>query len=813
MKKARKSKTTAGKTTRKASSKTSPGSRSKVSKKASNKVSKKGGKKAAKKTARKKPVRRQASGSWLSLTGQGLLRVCAGLIGLTVGATAIWIYTINQQVVEHFEQRRWDLPSRVYARPLVLAVGDTLTREQLQTELVQGGYRRAAAVDQPGQYWLDDDQWRIFSRPFVFDDGLQGALSMGIRVRDERIVELTSNGQKTGLLRLDPAEIGSIHALSGEDRKVLGIAQFPTLLVTGVQSIEDRNFKHHYGVDLRGLARAVVTNLRSGKLRQGGSTITQQLVRNLYLSHDRTLRRKINEMIMAVALERQFSKRELLETYLNEVYMGQQSGRPIHGFVRASEHYFGSPVQSLQPDQIALLIGMVRGASWYNPRRNGERALARRNVVLTSFSRTGLLDPARLEYWQTRPLGVRDNAATRTARYPAFMDLVRQQLRSTYADDDLQRAGLRIITTLDPYQQQQAEQAVVELDAVEQRLGTSDLQTGIVMLDPQTGDVMAVVGDRQPNRVGFNRALQARRQIGSIVKPFVYLQALNDPDYTLASIIDDSPIQVTTDNGEIWRPQNYDRQSHGQPNVLHSLINSYNQATVRLGMDIGVEKVRDQLAQLGLVNANHPINPSLLLGALEATPLQVASAYQPLAAAGYRAPPSAVRDVLNADGEALTRFTVQLRSLPQRKAINLLTYALSQTPQQGTARRLSHHLGKPVDIAAKTGTTNDQRDSWFVGYAADKLAVVWVGRDDNQAANVTGASAAMPVWATLFADQPLQPLDSQSLPNLVWYWIDERTGLLTEPECMAAAVLPFLPRTEPRQWSECFALDAGLVGQ
>lgn len=735
------------------------------------------------------------------------VRVLAGLLGLFAGVGGCWIYAISTQVVVHFEQRRWDVPSRVYARPLTIYTSMPLTTILLTAELEAAGYQAIAGTSdqpqQPGQYSIRDGRALIITRAFAFADGLQPTQGLQLTISNEQVESIRIDGQPASLARLDPAEIGSLHALGGDDRTVLPLEVFPPLLVTGVQAVEDRNFKHHYGIDWRGLTRAMWQNISSGSISQGGSTITQQMARNLYLSNDRNLWRKFNEMVMAVALERRYSKHEILETYLNEVYLGQTGGRGVHGFARASEYYFGVPVQNLQPHQMALLIGMVRGASWYNPRRHPERAKTRRDSILQSFAATGLLTQQQSERWQSQSLAVRQQPGYLSSRYPAFMDLARRQLREQYGEEQLQREGLRILTTLDPVAQRQAETAASEgLSQVQQSRGWSDLQTGMVMADPHTGDILALVGDHDPRRAGFNRAVDARRQIGSVIKPFVYLLALQNGD-NLMTQVSDSAISVPLANGDVWQPRNYDLQNHGDVPLLTALIQSYNQATVRLGMRLGPEPLAAMLRQLGLLSETATPHPSLLLGALELSPLEVASLYQVLAADGYRTQLSAVRDVLDSNGKALTRYPVQLSVFPQREAIPLINFALTDVARRGTAWRLRQLLGRSVVIAAKTGTTNDQRDSWFVGYTDDRLAVVWVGRDDNQPAGITGSSAAMPVWAEMFKGIPLRDNDVYRSPGLDWYWVDWLSGWVTDPNCAGAGLVPFRTGNEPQQWRPC----------
>jgi len=732
--------------------------------------------------------------------------VMAALTGVMLGAAVIWAGSLQQTVVKQFELHRWDQPSLVFARPLQLDRGMRMSMAQLEFELQAAGYnQQGGAVTRPGQFARTGARLQARSRDFTFADGAQVGALVDVRISAERVSSLLVNAQTVDQFRFDPAEIGSMRGAGADDRKFVSLTDFPPLLVTAVQAVEDRQFKHHPGVDWQGLVRAMWVNLRHAELRQGGSTITQQLVRNIYLNHDRSLLRKLNEMIMAVALEQHFSKRDILEGYLNEVYLGQHAGGAVHGFPRASEYYFSRSLDSLQAHELALLVGMVRGASWYNPRRHPGRARARRNVVLQTMHDTGLLSAAELEIALQAPLGVTAAGDIGRARYPAFMDLVGRQLRRDYSTGDLQQSGLRIMTTMDPYQQHRAERAVQQtLPDIERNLGSNRLQAGVVMLNPQTGDVMALVGDRQTDRPGFNRALDASRQIGSIIKPFIYLQAWTaDAPYTLTSRIEDAPISIRTDDQQTWQPDNFDHRAHGQVSLLTALLHSYNQATVRLGMQLGLPTVARVLQQLGLLRQQATLHPALLLGALDATPMAVAAAYQPLAANGYLADPGAVRHVLSGEQRLRSNYPVRIRQLLASEPVALLNYALTRVTAEGTARGLAKQLGAVHSIAGKTGTSNDQRDSWFVGFDRQRLAVVWVGRDDNKPAGITGASAAMPLWAQIFAGQPLEDIDVQQLPGLYWYWIDQRNGLLSPADCPFARVLPFLARTEPTRWSDC----------
>ncbi len=757
-----------------------------------------------KKTAKKRKKAVPAKSRW----GGRLWRLFLLLCGISLGLLVPWTAYLNYQVTTEFEGRKWDLPSRVYARPLAVYPGALLTLDDLLLELRVAGYRETARVSQPGQYSRNGSTVEIHRRAFRFQDGQEGEQHFRVVVTGQSVKSVTavSNGQELGLVRLEPAEIASIYPLQKEDRTLVRIEDVPPLLVTGLQAIEDRNFKRHPGVDMRGIARAALANLKAGQAVQGGSTLTQQLVKNYFLSHERTLLRKVNEAIMALLLEAHYDKAEILQAYLNEVFLGQQGAYAVHGFGRASEFYFDQPLQQLQAHEIALLVGMVKGASYYNPRRNPERATRRRNQVLADFAETGLLTPAEAKAAAARGLDVTPSARTRGTRYLSFVDLVRRQLAQVYQEDDLRTEGLRIFTTLAPSEQEKAQQALSRgLADLAQRGLPADLQGAVVLADTATGEVRALVGDRDPNRPGFNRAIHARRQVGSVIKPLVYLLALEHVnDYNLLTRIEDSAVALRQPDGTTWSPQNFDNRSHGSVTLLEALTRSYNQATVRLGLEVGVNQLLSRIEQLG-VSAEVDAVPSVFLGAVELTPLEVTQIYQSIANTGFSVPLRSLTAVQTANGEELVRYPLRLMPQPQREAISVLNYALTQVVEQGTAKSLPGQMGKQVTVAGKTGTTNDRRDSWFVGYTRNRVAVAWVGKDDFSPAGVTGSNAAMRIWGELFRQLPIEPVDLRVPDGAQYLWVDGASGRLSAEGCAGAVQIPYVDGSEPRDMTACGA--------
>ena len=753
-------------------------------------------KRRTKKKSRSRKTRPQRRWIW---------RVLAWLMLISLLVLAGWVFYLDRKVVTTFEGRRWDLPSRVYAQALELYPEREISIAMLSAELEASGYRPSADLSRPGRFQRRGGRYTVHLRSFRFTDEHSRSRRVEINLDGGRIRSIRNldSNQSLSLLRLDPAEIASIYPLDDEDRTLVDLASLPELLVTGVQAVEDRKFKHHYGVDFHAIGRAALANLKAGGVVQGGSTLTQQLIKNLYLSADQTLWRKANEAVMALLLELHYEKADILEAYFNEVYLGQQGGRAIHGVGRASEFYFGQPVNRLEPHQIALLTGMIRGASLYNPYRSPQRAKERRDRVLRMFSETGLLSEAELRSAINAPLDVLDDPG-QAEQSQAFVELVRQQLRTEYDEDELRSEGLRIFTTLSP-SIQAAAQASVDQGLGQLAAGGLDdtLEAAFVVAEPASGEVRALVGGREAASGGFNRALAARRQIGSVIKPLVYLLALEHPrDFSLVSAIDDEPVTLQLENGQTWSPENYGRESHGSVTLLTALANSYNQATVRLGLQLGVPNVLRLIERFGL-EADMPAVPAVLLGALELTPIEVAQIYQSIAAGGYTVPLRAVTEVQTTEGESLSRYPLRLQPLQDRAAVSVLNYALTEVTRTGTARALPGLLGSRAPVAGKTGTTNDKRDSWFVGYTGNLLGVVWVGRDDNQPAGVTGSNAAMRLWAELFRQLPTTPVDLRTPEGAHYLWVQPEFGLRSDERCNGAEQIPFVDGSEPEVIDAC----------
>lgn len=709
-----------------------------------------------------------------------------------------WLIWLDARITREFEGRRWDQPAQVYAEPVELYAGLPLAIDAFMELLATQGYRVADGGEpRPGFWWRQGTSIRLMTRPFRFADGHQAAIDAQVDFSAARVGRIRDGrGRELPLLRLDPMRIGNIFPAHGEDRIVLLPDEVPRLLEEALIAVEDRRFARHHGIDPEGIGRALLVNLRAGEVRQGGSTLTQQLVKSYFLDSRRTLGRKLTEAAMALLLEWHYDKQEILTAYINEVYMGQDGPRAVHGFGLASAFYFGKPLLELDLAETATLVAIVRGPSWYNPWRQAKRVRDRRDLVLAILAEQGVVDEERAAAAVERPLGLRGTQTAGPGYQPAFLALVRRQLRRDYDDADLDSAGLTVLTTLDPLTQSIAQAAVTAgVKRLEQRdEDTRGIEGAAIVTRPATGEVLAVVGGARGSFDGFNRALDARRPIGSLVKPAVYLAALESGRYTLASTLEDLPIDVPLHDGSLWQPSNYEGGPRGPVSMLRALVESLNLATVGLGLDVGLDVVAQELARL--TGGRTPLAfPSMLLGSVEYTPLEVAQLYGAIAAGGFRAPLRSVRAVLDPDGEALSRYPLEIAAVGDPAAVAQLQSALTMVLERGTGRAAGVRLGGRR-LAGKTGTSGDFRDSWFAGFGGDTLAVVWVGRDDNKETGLTGASGALPIWAEIMAGAGAAELSRASGERLVDVEIEYLSGLLADRACADTVFVPIPVGTE-----------------
>ncbi len=683
------------------------------------------------------------------------------LVGIGLAGTLYGIH-LDRVVRGKFEGQRWALPARVFARPLELYADRPLLGDQLQAELDRLNYRRIAAPDVPGSYSRDGERFLIRTRSFRFWDGEEPAYALKVGLAEGRVAEMddATGGPAPALVRLDPMLIASIYPTHNEDRVLLRRKDIPDLLIRTLIAVEDRSFYRHIGVDPRGIVRASFSNLRAGGVVEGASTLTQQLVKNFYLTADRTFERKINEALMALLLERRYSKDEILEAYANEIYLGQDGSRAIHGFGLASSFFFNKPLEELGIPETALLAGMVQAPSSLDPRRRSEAALKRRNLVLDLMARDGVISQADAEAAKGAPLGIAEGGGRPVGNYPDFISLVRRQLQRDYREEDLRSDGLNIFTTLDPLVQSEVEKALPSrLSELEKsrRMKAGTLEAAAVVTSVAQGEVLALAGGREAGYAGFNRALDSVRSIGSLVKPAIYLAALSKPErYSLTTNLQDTPISMRVGD-KIWAPKNYDRRVNGSVTLHRALSSSLNLATVNLGLSLGLTEVTETLYRLGAQRRISKV-PAMLLGAVSLSPLEVAQVYQTIAAGGYRSPLRAIREVMDPDGRPLNRYPLAVEAVVDPRAAYLTTWAMQRVVTHGTARWLGEKLPKGMTMAGKTGTTDEMRDSWYAGFSGDKVAVVWVGRDDYQPMGLAGGAGALRVWGDFMLAIPNEPL-------------------------------------------------------
>lgn len=720
-----------------------------------------------------------------------------GVAAVAFVALAAWVIYLDRIITRQFEGRRWSLPAQVYAQPLELYAGETLSASELEAELQRLGYQRVDRPQRPGTYRRSGSRIDLISRHFRYWDEDREAQALSVVADGQSIQGLfDSNGQEVPIYRLDPLLIGSIFPTHGEDRIIVKPDEVPALLPAALKVVEDRRFDDHIGVDPFGIMRAMWVNIRTGRFTQGGSTLTQQLVRSYFLSNRQTLRRKVTEAVMAILLEVHFDKADLMNAYINEINLGQDGNRAVHGFGLASQFYFGKPLAELQLHEIALLVTEVRSASYYNPRRHPQRAKARRDLILDLLAQHNVVSAEDAKRAKAKSLGVVNSGGTGSSYYPAFLDFVRRTLRRDYKDEDLTETGLTIFTTLDPHVQSKAEQALVSelnrLDKTRKRKDTT-LEGAIVVTSPQSGEVSAIVGGRQVGYSGFNRALDAKRSMGSLVKPVVYLSAIETGRYNAASIVYDTPVSLKLQNGQIWEPKNDEKDVNGPVPVVRALTRSLNLATVNLGLEVGVDKISKEFEELGL-DREPPRVPAILLGGFDVTPMEVAQVYNTLANGGFRAPLRAVRAVVDAEGKPLKAFSLQVEQVTEPAAAYQVNRMMTEVMRRGTGAAVRGKLGEVV-TAGKTGTSSANRDSWFAGFSGSRLAVVWIGYDDNQSTGLYGSSGALPVWGQLMSSIDNRSWDVPMPEELKEVIIDYLTGFEAQAGCGAEPIAVVVPRS------------------
>jgi len=722
-----------------------------------------------------------------------------GLISIIVFIfTVATVAVLDYRVTSKLDGVLWTIPAKIYSRPLELAEGINLNKDNLIKELEMLSYVRVQDPVKPGEFKFSEDDLKIFLRGYL--DQRSGIFNINFDASE--IKGITNQlGIAEDLIKLEPTVIGGMYPSHMEDRVLLNWPEVPSILVDTILAVEDQNFFNHYGISLKSISRAFLKNVQAGEVEQGGSTITQQLAKSLFFSSEQTIRRKVLEAIASLVIETRYSKEEILLAYINDVFLAQSGKRAIHGFGMGAQHFFGTSIQNLSTDQVALLVGMLKGPSLYNPRRNPNNATKRRNLVLRVLNNSNKISDKAFETLKNKELGVSfPNYRTET-RYPAFHDIVRLELQKNFNEKELRTKGLAVETNLDPVLQDSLENNLqkTKLQLIK-KYGSrlEELEGAAIAVDISSGEVKAVAGSTEPSSYGFNRSINAIRPIGSLVKPFIYLTALDQyNDYNLTTLLDDSKLSLMS-GGKLWEPDNFDKKFHGEIPLHVALWQSYNIASARLGLDVGYEAVEKMFLNLGITK-DVPNYPSLFIGSFELSPYQAIQAYQTIASDGFYSPLRSIRQIKDTEGKIEFSYPYSIDQTIRPEPVALLKFAMQQTFERGTARGYSKKQIQLWNAGGKTGTSDDQRDSWFVGFAGELLVLVWLGFDDNRQTPLTGRTGAFQVWKNFINDiKPVKTTQS-SLPRINYVWTDIGDGLRSGKKCKNSVLIPFIEGTEPNK--------------
>ncbi|MEM5787375.1 MAG: PBP1A family penicillin-binding protein, partial [Syntrophobacteraceae bacterium] len=698
---------------------------------------------------------------------------------------------------------RWSVPARVFSAIVPIYTGQTLSLSQLKHMLEARRYKET--LKEPasaGEYRTAGHTLTVFFRDFQFPGHFLPSQRIQFEFHLNKISRIRCPRGETTFLELEPLEVARMFGPDRESRMLINIRQAPRHLIDAIVSIEDHRFYDHSGIDLLGIFRAAIADFRAGKVVQGGSTITQQLIKNYFLQPERSFRRKALELSMALILEALYDKDEILEMYMNEVYMGNRGGVAIHGIGEASRFYFGRNIDDLTLAEAATLAGLLRGPSNYSPLAQPGSAIERRNTVLKRMLDLRKISPAEYDASRVEPLKLAD-ASIAWGIAPYFIDYVRKQAQELYAPDALASEGLNIYTTLHPEMAVAAETAVREgLQELEKEIPApaagneqaGGLQAALIAIHPKTGAIYALIGGREYSESSFNRALQASRQPGSALKPFVFLSALDR--FRLTDKVADLPVAYGS-GGSLWIPRNFDNKYHGMVSVRDALEQSLNAATASLAADIGQDRVIETLRSFGVQSPLEPF-PSLALGSFEVTPMELASLYAVLANDGQKPFLLSLKEIVGDKGDVQARRTIEFSSVTTPAKAFLITSLMQGVIERGTGRSLKR-AGIDFQCAGKTGTTNDYRDSWFVGFTTDLLVLVWVGYDDNRSTHLSGAQGAARIWSRFvrMVRPWINPQKFRIPPGVVQRIICTESGQLSTMHCTDQKLEYFLSDTLP----------------
>ncbi|MGH7773880.1 MAG: PBP1A family penicillin-binding protein [Candidatus Binatia bacterium] len=732
--------------------------------------------------------------------------------GVILGAW--YVRRVEEVVIAKFEGRKWIHPSKIYSDTFLLYVGMNLRMEDLWEKLRRLGYRESRnAPRAKGEYRFGKREGllEVYLHDFVYPLEVFKGVPVRIALQSTTITKMQKldNGEELFSLELEPELVTGLYDRIWQERRVVTLAEVPPLLVQAILAIEDERFYRHRGIDPVAILRASWVNLRSGGIVQGGSTLTQQLMKNFFLADERTIQRKVKEAVMALIAERKYSKEEILENYLNEIYLGQKGAQGIFGLWEASRFYFSKELSELTIGEMALLGGLIKAPNRYSPYRSVEVATRRRNVVLAKMLEEASI--TRSQYERALREVVQPRELVKIANdAPFYVDFLKRELALNYSKEVLTEEGLRIFTSLDLQLQKTAEKALVEgLRRLEEtyshlrKRGEEDhLEGAIAVIKPQTGEIKAMVGGRDYQKSQFNRVFQAKRQPGSVFKPFVYLAALmhgseeGGKKFTPVTMVDDSPFTWSYE-GQEWRPDNYNGEYFGTVSLRRALERSLNSATARIARDVGIKNVRNVAHRLG-IQSSLPALPSLALGSVEVSPLEVGVAFSTLANNGVRTEPLAIKQVMDHGGRVLEKRDIRVEKVITPQLAFMMNHLLKGVLDRGTGRS-ARIQGFDRPAAGKTGTTNDTKDAWFVGYTPDLLAIVWVGFDNQSKLGLAGAQAALPIWTEFMKRATVgSPVtDFIPAPGIRMIDIDPLSGYRATPNCPQVIQEAFLEGEEP----------------
>jgi len=680
------------------------------------------------------------------------------LIVVSLGV-ALYCWDLSLQIDKRFSGRRWSIPSRALSDTTILYPGQGVNRSLLEKKLDRLGYRNSSQnPTKKGDVRISSSRLEIFLNDLKAPQQTREGFPAMVQFSGSRIESIvhSRSGEAIPILELEPEELMRFFGPEREQRQLVSIDHVPRHVVHAVLAAEDSRFFEHRGLDPLGILRALYTNLRSGDIRQGGSTITQQLAKNYFLTPERTWARKVKEAFMALIMEAMYDKKAILEIYLNEIYLGQKESVSINGIGEASTFYFGKSVAELSVSEGAVIAGLIRAPNLFSPYADRNRCRARRDSVLEAMHKHQWLTAEQLRTAMATPL-VTSGYEAYVRRAPYFMDYLSHQLGSLYPREALTSLGLSLFTTLDTQVQMAAEDALLKglkrLEDANPRLKRKDpekkLQGAIVVMQPKTGYILAMVGGRDYGVSQFNRITQAKRQPGSAFKPFVFLPSLDS--FTPASILSNEP-KTYKINGNEWRPENYIPVPETRISMRDALSKSVNRATVDLAMKLGLDPVVKTASVFGFSTPLKPY-PSIALGAFEVVPLELARAYCAFAADGILPVPLSLKEVLDESGKILERRHMSVQGVTTPGKAFLITSMLRSTVEQGTARSLKD-MGIRFPAAGKTGTTNEFKDGWFVGYTPEVMALIWVGFDDGTSLQAPASALTLPLWADLMSASP-----------------------------------------------------------